>query len=104
MKKKKEESPYAAIVADLFKNVRSKEEFNQIMTQLMKEGLETVLRAELDEHLDHDKNQPSEDGNTRNGFSKKTVKGSIGDIALSIRFPETEIVPLNLSLCLSISE
>ncbi|HEY8361925.1 MAG TPA: IS256 family transposase [Tissierellaceae bacterium] len=84
MKKKKEESPYAAIVADLFKNVRSKEEFNQIMTQLMKEGLETVLRAELDEHLDHDKNQPSEDGNTRNGFSKKTVKGSIGDIALSI--------------------
>jgi transposase-like protein len=54
------------------------------MAQLMKEGLETVLKAEMDEHLDHDKNQPSEDGNTRNGFSKKTVKGSIGDIALSI--------------------
>jgi transposase-like protein len=84
MKKKKEESPYSAIVADLFKNVRSKEEFNQVMAQLMKEGLETVLKAEMDEHLDHDKNQPSEDGNTRNGFSKKTVKGSIGDIALSI--------------------
>jgi len=84
MKKKKEESPYSAIVADLFKNVRSKEEFNQIMAQLMKEGLEAVLKAEMDEHLDHDKNQPSDDGNTRNGFSKKTVKGSIGDIALSI--------------------
>jgi putative transposase len=84
MKKKKEASPYAAIVADLFKNVRSKEEFNQIMAQLMKEGLETVLKAEMDEHLDHEKNQPSEDGNTRNGFSKKTVKGSIGDIALSV--------------------
>lgn len=84
MKKKKEESPYSAIVADLFKKVRSKEEFNQIMAQLMKEGLEAVLRAEMDEHLDHDKNQPSEDGNTRNGFSSKTVKGSIGDIALSI--------------------
>lgn len=84
MKKKKEESPYSAIVADLFKNVRSKEEFNQIMAQLMKEGLETVLKAEMDEHLDHDKNQPSEDGNTRNGYSKKTVKGSIGDIALNI--------------------
>jgi putative transposase len=84
MKKKKEESPYGAMVADLFKNVRSKEEFNQIMAQLMKEGLETVLKAEMDEHLDHDKNQPSEDGNTRNGFSKKTVKGSVGDIALSI--------------------
>lgn len=84
MKKKKEESSYSAIVADLFKNVRSKEEFNQVMAQLMKEGLETVLKAEMDEHLNHDKNHPSEDGNTRNGFSKKTVKGSIGDIALSI--------------------
>jgi putative transposase len=84
MKKKKEESPYSALVADLFKNIRSKEEFNQVMAQLMKEGLETVLKAEMDEHLDHDKNQLSEDGNTRNGFSKKTVKGSIGDIALSI--------------------
>lgn len=55
MKKKKEESPYSALVAGLFKNVRSKEEFNQIMAQLMKVGLETVLKAEMDEHLDHDK-------------------------------------------------
>jgi|SRR6478736_1818620 len=84
MKNKKEESPYSALVASLFKNVRSKDEFNQIMAKLMKEGLETVLKAEMDDHLSHEKNQPSEDGNIRNGFSKKTVKGSIGDIALSI--------------------
>lgn len=84
MKKKKEESKYSAVVAELFKNVRSKEEFNQVIADLMKEGLETVLKAEMDEHLGHEKHQSCEDGNTRNGYSKKTVKGSIGDIALSI--------------------
>lgn len=84
MKKKKEPTAISTLASELFKNVRSKEEFNEILAQLMKEGLETVLRAEMDEHLDHEKNQPTEDGNTRNGFSSKTVKGSIGDIALSI--------------------
>jgi len=50
----------------------------------MKEGLETVLKAEMEEHLGHEKNGSSQNGNYRNGFSEKTVKGSIGDIALSI--------------------
>lgn len=83
-KKKKEESPLNSLAAELFKGVRSKEDFNKIVADLIKHGMETVLKAEIDEHLGHEKHEPSASGNHRNGFTEKTVKGSIGDVALSI--------------------
>src|SRR5580658_636306 len=84
MKKQKENNPMADLAAQLFKGVRTQDEFNSIIGTLMKQGLETVLKAELDEHLGHEKNAPAQNGNYRNGYSEKTVKGSIGDIALSV--------------------
>lgn len=84
MKKQKENNPMADLAAELFKGVRTQEEFNSIIGTLMKQGLETVLKAELDAHLGHEKNAASQNGNYRNGYSEKTVKGSIGDVALSI--------------------
>lgn len=84
MKKQKEKNPMADLAAELFKGVRTQEEFKSIFSALMKEGLETVLKAEMEEHLGHEKNGASRDGNYRNGYSEKTVKGSIGDVALSI--------------------
>lgn len=84
MKKPKEVNPIKTIAEELFGGVKDKKEFNNLLTELFKHGIETVLRAELDEHLGHDKHEESPDGNYRNGTSKKTVKSSIGDIALSI--------------------
>jgi transposase-like protein len=40
--------------------------------------LEKTLNAEMDEHLGHEKHGDSQNGNYRNGFSKKTVKGLFG--------------------------
>jgi putative transposase len=82
--KKKEPSPLSPIAQELFKGIRSKEEFNKIVSELIKQGIETVLKAEIDDHLGNEKNEPSPTGNYRNGFSEKTVKGSVGDMALSI--------------------
>jgi transposase-like protein len=82
--KKKTPSPLSPIAEELFKGVRSKEEFNKIVSELIKQGIETVLKAELDEHLGNQRSQSSTSGNHRNGYSDKTVKGNIGDIALSI--------------------
>lgn len=86
MKKQKEQQtdPTKQFAEELFGKVRDKKEFNQIVSQLIKHGIETVLKAELDEHLGNGKNESSVDGNTRNGSSKKTVKGNLGDLALSI--------------------
>jgi transposase-like protein len=51
---------------ELFGKVRDKKEFNQIVSQLIKHGIETVLKAELDDHLGNEKHQGSVDGNMRN--------------------------------------
>jgi len=82
--KRKEPSPLSPIAQELFKGVRSKEDFNAIVSELIKHGIETVLKAEVDAHLGNEKHEPSVTGNHRNGYTEKTVKGSIGDIALSI--------------------
>lgn len=82
--KRKTTSPLSPIAQELFKGIRSKEDFNAIVSELIKHGIETVLKAELDEHLDKGEDESTPTGNFRNGYSEKTVKGSLGDLALSI--------------------
>ena len=50
----------------------------------MKAILESSLNAELDEHLGYEKNKKSvsRKANTRNGYSKKTIKGDNGEIEI----------------------
>ncbi len=70
-----------------FKKFKTKEEFNDFFQRLLKQGVEAMLKAELDEHLGYEKHSPKgyNSGNSRNGFSSKTVKtASVGDLALSI--------------------
>ena len=69
---------------DQFKN---KEEFQSFFETLFKGGIESMLRAELDEHLGYEKHSPKgyNSGNSRNGYSSKKVKTeSLGDLVLSI--------------------
>jgi len=80
----KEPSSISPIAQELFKGIRSKEDFNAIISELIKQGIETVLKAEIDDHLGNQRHEPSVTGNYRNGYTEKTVKGNIGDIALSI--------------------
>lgn len=72
---------------DFFKQFKNKEQFNDFFASFFKQGVEAMLRAELDEHLGYDKHSMDgyQSGNSRNGFSKKTVKTeSVGDMVLSI--------------------
>ena len=59
---------------------------NGILKQLTKALVERALQAELTEHLGHGKNQlvANEAGNTRNGRSKKTLKGDFGELPIEI--------------------
>jgi hypothetical protein len=50
--KQKKRKPVDSIATEIIKGVRSKEDFNKIVSKLIKNGLETVLKAEIDEHLD----------------------------------------------------
>jgi putative transposase len=52
------------------------------LPEMVKAVLERGLRAELTQHLGHEQRGRSQDGNTRNGATPKTVASEVGDIAL----------------------
>lgn len=72
---------------DFFKQFKSKEEFHSFFNDLFKQGVEEMLRAELDQHLGYEKyaRQGHNTGNSRNGSYLKRVKTeSLGDLVLNI--------------------
>lgn len=84
MKEKKEPNPMQQLATELFSKAKNTSEAKDLLQQLYKYGIEAMLKAELDEHLDQEKDEESADVNYRNGNSKKTVKSSIGDLALNV--------------------
>ncbi len=70
------------IPKDFFKQFKNREEFHTFFNSLFKEGVEEMLKGELDEHLGYEKHskEGNNSGNSRNGFSRKKVKTeSLGD-------------------------
>ena len=57
-----------------------------LLKQLTKVLVEAALETEMIDHLGHGKNEPVENpaGNTRNGKSKKTLKGEFGELPIEI--------------------
>jgi putative transposase len=57
---------------------------NGLLKQLTKALLERALNAELTEHVGYDKHDPAgyNSGNSRNGATKKKLKGDFGEIEL----------------------
>lgn len=55
-----------------------------MLKQLTKAVLERAMQAELTEHLGYGKHDPVgyQSGNSRNGATKKTLKGDFGEISL----------------------
>jgi len=72
---------------EFFKQFKSREEFQSFFNDLFKEGIQEMLKGELDEHLGYEKHHPAgyNSGNSRNGSYPKTVKTeNLGDIVLNI--------------------
>ena len=72
---------------DFFKQFKSKEEFHSFFNTLFKQGVEEMLKAELDAHLGYEKysKEGHHSGNSRNGsYSKKVKTESLGDMILNI--------------------
>ena len=71
-----------ALAAQAAKNIRSEYDLNEFKQLLTKMTLETVLNAELDEHLGYDKHDKASTGNSRNGYSSKTIQTEEGQFEL----------------------
>lgn len=67
-------------------DIKSAHDIETALRDMMKETLQTILESELTEQLGYDKYEYSDDEKTnyRNGYSKKTVHSTNGDIELDI--------------------
>ncbi len=79
---------FEKIAEELLKKGTTQEElFGQggIFKQLMKAVLEKAMNTELTHHLGYEKNtKGSNNDNSRNGYSKKTLKGESGDVEIEV--------------------
>lgn len=74
-----------AHVTELAKGLKSEADLSSLTQQLVKMTVEAALGAELDEHLGYEKHDPTGrgSGNSRNGTTKKRVKGQHGEVEVA---------------------
>jgi transposase-like protein len=74
------------IPEEQLKKMKTQEELEAYISKLYKHAVQTMLKAEMDEHLGYKKHDPEgkNTGNSRNGSSGKTLKTDIGDIPLDV--------------------
>ena len=72
---------------DFFKQFKDKETFQDFFNSFFKQGIEEMLKGELDEHLGYSKHAVAgyNSGNSRNGSFPKTITTeNVGDVVLNI--------------------
>lgn len=86
MARKRPETNRSRLAEELIKeyDVKSVQDIQEALKDLLGESIEKMLKSELDEHLDYEYGESPLSLNSRNGYSKKTVKSSIGNIDINI--------------------
>ncbi len=77
------------LIDQLLKDYRKPEDIlgdNGLLKQFTKAVLERAMQAELTDHLGYEKHAPTgrNSGNSRNGASKKTLKGDFGELPIEV--------------------
>ena len=72
------------LVNQVIAKVKTQDDLADLSRQLLKVAMERVLAAELEDHLGYSKHSPEgrNSGNSRNGHSKKTLKGDFGELEI----------------------
>jgi transposase-like protein len=68
----------------LLKEIKDPKDFESLQDQLMKRGIQTLLKAELEAHLGYPPGGKPTGDNSRNGFSEKTLSTSQGQIVIDV--------------------
>ena len=69
---------------DFLRQFKSGDELNSFLKELQKRGVEQLLEGEMDAHLGYQKHEISDNPNSRNGFTKKTIKTSHGESEIHV--------------------
>ena len=73
-----------AFAKEAAKSLKTEKDLNDFSRMLKKITVEAALNAELDDHLGYDKHQSSSSGNSRNGYSSKTLITEDGQFQVDI--------------------
>ena len=78
------EDPKIELPEDQLKKIKTREELDDYFTRLYKQAVESMLKAEMEEHLGYKKHDPAgnKSGNSRNRTIPKTLKTNLGEIPL----------------------
>ena len=81
-----DEKEMRALAAQLAKNLKTEKDLSDFSRQLKKMTVEAALGAEMEEHLGYAKHSPEghHTGNSRNGYSGKTLKGNHGEVDIDV--------------------
>ncbi len=73
-------------IRELAKGCRTVDDVHEMLKNLFKDTLQQILEAEMEEHLGYKKHSPegNNTGNSRNGYSKKTIKTRFGETEISV--------------------
>lgn len=71
-----------AFAREAAKSLKTEKDLNEFSRMLTKVTVEAALNGELDEHLGYDKHEKSRSQNSRNGYTKKTLKTEDGEFEL----------------------
>ena len=72
------------LAGELAKHIKSEQDITALSRQLLQLTVESALKAELDAHLGYERHAPTGrgSGNSRNGYSGKTLKGDLGEVPI----------------------
>ena len=65
------------------KNIKTTDDLTSLTSMLTKQVIEAALGAEMEDHLGYAKNQQTDKPNARNGYTKKILKGSHGEVEIA---------------------
>jgi len=102
MRKSNKQNVLEQHIKTLGSNIKTTEELEDLTRLLRKTTLEAMLEGEMDDHLGYPKHalKGHHSGNSRNGYSSKTLKGEQGEVAIDIPRDrnsefEPQVIPKN---------
>lgn len=74
------------IIADLIReyDIQSAEDIQDALKDLLGGTIESMLAAELDNHLGYDEYEPSDSSNARNGKKQKHIRSKYGEMTIDV--------------------
>lgn len=76
--------PEELLDEEFLKQFKNGSELTSFLEKLHKRGIEKILEGELDAHLGYEKHEKSATNNSRNGYSKKKLKTTLGESEIQV--------------------